>query len=61
MGYAYVELSSSTNSTMFTTCCGTAICNDQKKCPSCENEIYGCDAESDHERGIMRWNYAFKK
>lgn len=57
---AYVELSSKTNSTMFTTCCHVAICQDQLRCPLCRRLIYGHDAESDHKRGVMRWRYAFK-
>jgi hypothetical protein len=44
-----------TNSTMFTQCCGVAICNDQERCPSCEENVIGWDAESDHERGKIRW------
>lgn len=58
---AYVYLSSPTNSQMFTTCCNSAICSDQKQCPSCKKYVYGHDAESDHQRGVLRWMYAFKK
>ncbi len=43
-----------TNSTMFTYCCQTAICDDEKKCPSCNREVIGFDADSDHERGLIR-------
>ena len=46
---------SGTNSTMFTECCETAICNDQRKCPSCGRNVVGYDADSDHERGSKRW------
>jgi hypothetical protein len=28
------------NSTFFTTCCRTAICDDQQKCPSCRRDVY---------------------
>ena len=34
-----VRFSSRTNSTLFTECCGTAICDDQWKCPGCGKEI----------------------
>ena len=35
-----VQLSGPTNSTMFTTCCGVAICDDQAACPRCGEDIY---------------------
>jgi hypothetical protein len=47
-----------TNSTMFTECCDTAICDDERCCPNCKKEIIGHDAHSNHERGIIRWKYA---
>lgn len=47
-----------TNSTMFTECCETAICNDQRNCPACDREVIGHDAETDHERGRIRWQDA---
>ena len=47
-----------TNSTMFTTCCGVAICNDQMNCPRCGEEVSGADAGSAHERGMIRWSIA---
>lgn len=47
-----------TNSTMFTECCETAICDDQSKCPSCKRDIVGHDAESAYERSRIRWRYA---
>lgn len=56
-----VYLCSPTNSQMFTKCCGTAICNDQKRCPGCGSLIYGWDARSDNERGLMRWRRAYHK
>jgi len=43
------------NSTMFTTCCGTAICDSEGECPKCGKKVYGWDAESNHKRGKMRW------
>lgn len=36
---ATVYLCNSTNSTMFTTCCNVAICDDQKLCPKCGDEV----------------------
>ena len=47
-----------TNSTMFTSCCHVAICDDQTRCPVCGDFIVGHDASSDHERGQVRWRYA---
>ncbi len=47
-----------TNSTMFTECCETAICDDQPNCPRCGREIVGHDAESNHERRMIRWKNA---
>ena len=34
-----VFLCAPTNSTMFTTCCQVAICDDQANCPCCKKEI----------------------
>lgn len=34
-----VFLCSPTNSTMFTTCCKVAICDDQEKCPVCKEVV----------------------
>jgi hypothetical protein len=31
---------SPTNSTFFTTCCETAICDHQQKCPRCKADVY---------------------
>jgi len=28
------------NSTKFTTCCSTAICDDEQKCPRCKKDVY---------------------
>lgn len=36
---ARVRFDSGTNSTMFTTCCGVAICDDERHCPSCGEEV----------------------
>ena len=47
-----------TNSTMFTECCGCAICDDQATCPRCKRDIIGHDASPGHERGRVRWKYA---
>jgi len=44
-----------TNSTMFTTCCQVAICDDEILCPRCGKKVYGWEAESRHERGRLRW------
>lgn len=49
---------SGTNSTMFTECCGTAICGDEKCCPSCGREVVGHDADTDGERNKIRWKSA---
>lgn len=50
-----------TNSTHFTECCETAICDDQRRCPGCRSLVIGHDAESDHERGVIRWEFAYVK
>ena len=49
---------SGTNSTIFTECCGTAICDSEGQCPKCKRKIIGYDAETDHKRGLKRWQYA---
>ena len=46
---------SGTNSTMFTACCETAICDDEKLCPKCKREVIGANASSPHKRGKIRW------
>ncbi len=46
-----------TNSTMFTECCETAICEDQPNCPKCGRHVVGWDA-SRHERSRIRWHNA---
>jgi len=47
-----------TNSTMFTECCGTAICEDESRCPSCKELVIGHDAETNYDRGRVRWRAA---
>ena len=49
-----------TNSTMFTQCCHTAICDDERCCPMCKREIVGAEATTSHERGLIRWRNATK-
>lgn len=34
-----VHFESQTNSTLFTDCCNTAICDDEKECPGCGKRI----------------------
>jgi len=46
------------NSTMFTECCHVAICDDEENCSYCKRKIIGWDAESKHERSMIRWRYA---
>lgn len=46
------------NSTMFTSCCGTAICADELNCPNCKRKVIGWDAETEHDRGRIRWQNA---
>ena len=47
-----------TNSTMFTECCYTAICDDQQNCPMCGRAVIGSDAPNNDERGRIRWRNA---
>jgi len=55
----YVQLSSPTNSTIFTNCCRVAINDNQAHCPSCNAEVYpGKDATS-HQRNTSRWSWAY--
>ncbi len=51
---------SGTNSTMFTECCSVAICDDQSCCPVCKRKVIGHDASTSHERGLIRWRYAYR-
>lgn len=36
---ATVFLDSPTNSTLFTTCCEVAVCDDQRLCPRCQQAV----------------------
>ena len=57
-----VFLCSPTNSQMFTTCCETAICDDQERCPRCKEYVYpddGVEKYSNHERSMRRWSWAY--
>ena len=49
---ASVYLSSPTNSTMFTTCCQVAICDDEDCCPNCKTDV-----TPKGRRG--RWEHAY--
>lgn len=49
---------SGTNSTFFTECCEVAICDDQRQCPKCKQDVVGHDASSNHERNLARWRNA---
>jgi hypothetical protein len=44
-----------TNSTLFTECCGVAICDDEPRCPKCKEEVIGADEETRHGRHLTRW------
>jgi len=50
---ATVYLSSHTNSQLFTTCCRSAICQEEKCCPSCGGEVWP-------ETYRARWDKAMK-
>ena len=50
-----------TNSTMFTECCGCAICDDEPCCPCCGRKVIGWDAENKNERHRIRWEDATKR
>ena len=47
-----VYLCSPTNSTTFTTCCNTAICDYQRECPKCNEKVDG-------ETRSERWEIAY--
>ena len=51
-------LPSGTNSTMFTECCGCAICDRELSCPVCGAHVIGWDCKSDGERSNVRWRNA---
>jgi len=48
-----VHFSGYTNSTKFTDCCETAICDDERYCPECKQEIHGT-ARSRHNEAMMK-------
>lgn len=54
-----VFLCSPTNSTMFTSCCHTAICDDQALCPRCGEEVYPGKDATTHQRRLSRWEMAY--
>lgn len=56
---ASVFLCSPTNSTMFTTCCEVAICDDQSFCPLCKEEVFPGPDNTNHQRRTMRWERAY--
>ena len=43
---------------MFTGCCSVAICDWETRCPKCKREVVGAKAETEHERGKIRWRNA---
>jgi len=51
-----VYLCSPTNSTMFTTCCEVAICDDEGSCPKCKEDVTpkGRNARWEHAYGPIR-------
>jgi hypothetical protein len=44
-----------TNSTMFTACCGVAICDYEVGCPRCKRPVVGDNAANRDERRKIRW------
>jgi hypothetical protein len=38
-GFTGVHFSGPTNSTLFTDCCGTAVTDNEQRCPSCGAEV----------------------
>lgn len=55
---ASVFYDSTTNSTFFTTCCRTAICDDQQKCPRCKKDVSPFyEGMSDKERDEAAGGY----
>jgi len=54
-----VFLCSPTNSQMFTSCCETAICEDEACCPKCGDEVYPGKDVSNHQREKSRWFRAY--
>lgn len=56
-----VYLSSSTNSTIFTKCCGVAICDDEAYCPQCREEVIPGKNSTRSEKSEYRWKMAYGK
>lgn len=56
-----VYFSSPTNSTFFTTCCSVAICDDQRKCPKCKEDVYPIGNYNDNEIRRLRFASATKQ
>jgi hypothetical protein len=54
-----VFLCSPTNSQMFTTCCETAICDDQGKCPRCGQDVTPYVPGNRHATSMARWERAY--
>lgn len=53
-----VRYSGPTNSTFFTTCCGSAIVDSQQKCPSCNAYVYPFrEGMTDKERAEASGGY----
>jgi hypothetical protein len=55
-----VRFSSATNSTLFTTCCSTAICDDQSRCPACKAEVVPRSPRGRWEMAMQAW-FGIKK
>ncbi len=53
-----VRYSSPTNSTLFTNCCGVAVCDDQNRCPVCDAEVYPENPRSRHRVALRQQIYA---
>lgn len=49
---ATVFLDGPNNSTMFTTCCEVAVCDDQNSCPRCRQDV-------EPKGGRARWEVAY--
>ena len=47
-----------TNSTLFTECCGVAICDNQAHCPVCKGAVIGHDISDVGVRSHARWRNA---
>lgn len=62
-----VQLSGPTNSTIFTTCCQTAINDNESRCPRCRELVYPYHddmTEADRDEiyrdvGNLRWRRAY--